>query len=218
MSTKKFAVVLAGSGVYDGAEIQETVLTLLAIDKMGHVYQCFAPDTNQYHVVNHLTGEAVDETRNVLVEAARIARGNVKPLSEFNAADFDALVFPGGFGVAKNLCTFAIDGPNCSVNPDAEAAIKNASEAKMPIGALCIAPALIAKVLGKSTLTIGNDEGTASAIESLGATHQNTEGSDVVIDMENRIVTTPCYMLESSIATIAAGAENAVDALIKMME
>lgn len=217
MSSKKFAVVLAGCGVYDGAEIHEAIAVLLAIDKLGHEYQCFAPDTNQYHVINHLTGEAVEETRNVLVEAARIARGNIKPLADFDPAEYDTLVFPGGFGVAKNLCTFAIDGPECQVNPDAETAIKKAYHAQIPIGALCIAPTLIAKVLGTATLTIGTDEGTADAIESLGAKHQNTEGSDVVVDMKNKIVSTPCYMLDSSIATIAAGAENAMDALLKMM-
>ena len=215
---KKFAVVLAGCGVYDGAEIHEAVATLLAIDRAGAAYQCFAPDVNQMHVVNHLTGEATTETRNVLVEAARIARGNVKPLSELIPTEFDALIFPGGFGVAKNLCTFAVDGPNCSVNPDAERVVREAHTARIPIGALCITPALIAKILGHGTLTIGSDAGTAQAIETMGATHQNTQGSDVVIDMKNLLVTTPCYMLDSSISTIADGADNAVKALLNLMD
>lgn len=218
MKPKKFAVVLAGCGVYDGAEIQESVLTLLAIDRAGANYQCFAPDTDQYHVINHLTGNTENETRNVLTESARIARGDVKSLAEFNPADFDALVFPGGFGVAKNLCSFAIDGPNCEVNADTQSAITNAYEAKLPIGALCIAPALIAKVLGKSTLTIGNDTATATAIETMGAKHQNSEGSDIVIDMENRLITSPCYMHETSISVVAQGAENVIKALLKMMD
>ena len=215
---KKFAVVLAGCGVYDGAEIHEAVATLLAIDRAKAAYQCFAPDVNQMHVVNHLTGEATTETRNVLVEAARIARGNVKPLSELIPTEFDALIFPGGFGVAKNLCTFAVDGPNCSVNPDAERVVREAHAARIPIGALCITPALIAKVLGHVTLTIGSDSGTAQAVEKLGATHQNTQGSDVVIDLKNLLVTTPCYMLDSPISTIADGAENAVKALLNLMD
>jgi enhancing lycopene biosynthesis protein 2 len=215
---KKFAVVLAGCGVYDGAEIHEAVATLLAIDRVGAAYQCFAPDVNQMHVVNHLTGEATTETRNVLVEAARIARGNVKPLSELIPTEFDALIFPGGFGVAKNLCTFAVDGTNCSVNPDTERVVREAHAAHIPIGALCITPALIAKVLGMGTLTIGSDAGTAQAVETLGATHQNTQGSDVVIDMKNLLVTTPCYMLDSPISTIADGADNAVKALLNLMD
>jgi enhancing lycopene biosynthesis protein 2 len=218
MEKKKFAVVLAGCGVYDGAEIHEAVATLLAIDKVGASYQCFAPDIQQYHVVNHLTGETMPETRNVLVEAARIARGSIRPLSEFNPDEFDALVFPGGFGVAKNLCTFAFEGPECSVNPDTETAIKKAFDKEIPIGALCIAPALLAKVLGKSMLTIGNDHGTAQAIEKLGAKHKNTEGADVVIDLENKIVTTPCYMLDSPISVIAQGTENAIEALLNLIK
>ena len=218
MKNIKFAVVLAGCGVYDGAEIQEAVLTMLAIYQAGAEYQCFAPDIPQYHVINHLTGKTQDETRNVLVEAARIARGAIKPITEFDPADFDALVFPGGFGVAKNLCTFAIDGPNCSVNPDAAEAVKKAYNMKLPIGALCIAPAFIAKVLGKATLTIGTDKGTAQAIESLGAKHQTTEGPDIVIDMGNRIVTSPCYMHDTTIGVVAEGAKNVIEALLKMME
>jgi enhancing lycopene biosynthesis protein 2 len=215
---KKFAVILAGCGVYDGAEIHEAVATLLSIDRAGAAYQCFAPNIDQMHVVNHLTGEATTETRNVLVEAARIARGNVKPLSELIPSEFDALIFPGGFGVAKNLCTFAVDGPNCLVNPDAERVVREAHAAHIPIGALCITPALIAKVLGMGTLTIGSDAGTAQAVETLGATHQNTQGSDVVIDLKNLLVTTPCYMLDSPISTIADGADNAVKALLNLMD
>ncbi|MFA9389425.1 MAG: isoprenoid biosynthesis glyoxalase ElbB [Prolixibacteraceae bacterium] len=218
MKNKKFAIVLAGCGVYDGAEIQEAVLTLLAIDQVGAEYQCFAPDTAQYHVINHLTGKPQDENRNVLIEAARIARGNIKPVTEFDPANFDALVFPGGFGVAKNLCTFAIDGPDCQVNQDTAEALKLAYSAKLPIGALCIAPAFIAKVLGKSTLTIGTDKGTAQAIETMGARHQTSEGSDIVVDMENLIITSPCYMHDTSIGVVAAGAKNVIEALLKMME
>jgi enhancing lycopene biosynthesis protein 2 len=217
MKRKKFAVVLAGCGVYDGSEIHEAVSVLLAIDKVGSVYECFAPDVSQYHVINHLTGKVVNEVRNVLVESARIARGDVKKLSLFDPKNFDAIVFPGGFGVAKNLCTFAFDGIDCLVNPETENAIINAHEAGLPIGALCISPVLIANVLGKAALTIGNDIATATAIENMGAIHQNTSGSEILVDKENKIVTSPCYMLNSSISVIAQGAENVITALLQLM-
>nr|WP_320117205.1 isoprenoid biosynthesis glyoxalase ElbB [uncultured Marinifilum sp.] len=215
-SKKKFAVVLAGSGVYDGSEIHESTLAMYAISKNGGEYQIFAPDIDQYHVINHITGEEMSEKRNVLVESARIARGNIKNLKEFKAEQFDAILFPGGFGVAKNLCTFAFDGANCSVNTDVETAIKAMHLAKKPIGALCISPSLIAKVLGDIKLTIGQDEETAKAITSLGAKHVNTNHGEIVIDKENKIVSTPCYMLDSSIAQIGEGAENVVKAIMDL--
>lgn len=215
---KKFAVILAGCGVFDGSEIHEAVSTMLAIDKLGGTYQCFAPNINQYHVINHLTGKVENEQRNVLKEAARISRGNIKDVTTFSPDDFDAIVFPGGFGVAKNLCTFAFDGPDCSVNPDIETTIKEAFEKKLPIGALCIAPALIAKVLGKATLTIGSDKVTANAIITMGAKHKNSEGSDIIVDIENNIVTSPCYMNDVGISTVAAGAENVIRRLLNLME
>lgn len=213
---KKIAVVLAGSGVFDGSEIHEATLTLLAIAKQGAEYQCFAPDVEQTHVINHITGEEMPETRNVLVEAARIARGNIKPLDQYDPADYDAIVFPGGFGVAKNLCTFAFDGPECSVNADVEKAIRSTVEAEKPIGALCISPALIAKVLGDVEVTIGQDEGTANAIETLGATHKNTNHGEIIVDEKYRVVTTPCYMLDATIDQIEEGAKNVVLKILEM--
>ena len=214
---KKIAVVLAGNGVFDGAEIHEATLTLLSIANNGAEYQCFAPDINQAHVINHITGEEMPETRNVLIEAARIARGNIKSLAEYKAKDFDAIIFPGGFGVAKNLCTFAFDGANCSVNPEVEAAIRNTVVAEKPIGALCISPALIAKVLGDVEVTIGQDEETANAIETLGATHIKTTHGEIVVDEKYKIITTPCYMLDATITQIATGTENAVKKLLEIM-
>jgi enhancing lycopene biosynthesis protein 2 len=214
---KKIAVVLSGCGVYDGAEIHESTLTLLAIAQQGATYQCFAPDVDQAHVVNHITGDEMNEKRNVLVEAARIARGNIKPLSVYNAADYDAIIFPGGFGAAKNLCTFAFDGPDCAVNKDAEEAIRSTVLAKKPLGALCISPALIAKVLGDVQLTIGQDQGTADGIESLGATHVNTTHGELVVDEKYKVVTTPCYMLDATIDQIAQGANNAVAKVLEMI-
>ena len=214
---KKIAVVLAGNGVYDGAEIHEATLTLLAIAKQGAQYQCFAPDINQAHVINHLTGEEMPETRNVLVEAARIARGNIKSLAEYKAKDFDAIVFPGGFGAAKNLCTFAFDGVECTVNKDVEKAIRETVVAEKPVGALCISPVLIAKVLGDVEVTIGNDEGTANAVETLGGTHVNTNHGEIVYDEKYKVVTTPCYMLDATIDQIADGAEKVIQKILKLV-
>lgn len=214
---KKFAVVLAGCGVYDGAEIHEATMTLYAIAQQGANYQVFAPDVNQHHVVNHLTGEEMNEKRNVLVESARIARGKAKPLSDYNPNDFDALILPGGFGVAKNLCTFAFDGPNCKVNPEVEKTIRETHKLKKPIGALCISPVLLAKLLGNVTITIGQDKGTANAVESMGAKHQNTNHGEVTVDSANNLFTTPCYMLDASIVDIANGAMAVVKEMLKHM-
>jgi enhancing lycopene biosynthesis protein 2 len=213
---KKIAVVLSGNGVYDGAEIHEATLTMLAIARNGAHYQCFAPDVNQAHVVNHLTGEEMPETRNVLVEAARIARGKIKPLSDYNAKDFDALVFPGGFGVAKNLCTFAFDGVKCTVNKDVESAIKSTVVEEKPIGALCISPVLIAKILVDVEVTIGNDEAASSAIETFGATHIEKTHGQIVYDPKYKLVTTPCYMLDATIDQIADGADNVVKKILEI--
>jgi enhancing lycopene biosynthesis protein 2 len=213
---KKIAVILAGCGVYDGAEIHESVLTMLAIAKQGAEYNLFAPDVEQHHVINHLKGEEAAEKRNVLVEAARIARGNIQPLSAYKADDFDALVMPGEFGAAKNLSSFAFEGPECSVEPETQRAIIETHEANKPIGALCISPAVITKVLEEVTVTIGQDEGTAQAIETMGGNHETTDHGEVVIDEANKVITTPCYMLDANIVQIAEGAENIVKAVLEL--
>lgn len=219
MSAKpKIAVVLSGCGVYDGAEIHESVLTLLAIDRHGAAYQCFAPDVAQAHVIDHLTGKESGETRNVLTESARIARGNIRNLRDYRAADFDAIVFPGGFGAAKNLSSFAFDGPSCTVNPDVERAIAETRAAGKPIGALCISPALMAKVLGGVDLTIGNDAGTAAALEKLGAHHKTATHGQIVVDKAARLVTTPCYMLDATIGQIATGADNVIAEVVRLTQ
>ncbi|MBF0270166.1 MAG: isoprenoid biosynthesis glyoxalase ElbB [Alphaproteobacteria bacterium] len=212
-----FAVVLSGCGVYDGAEIHEAVLTLLAIDRLGGSYACFAPDIAQHHVVNHLTGQESQETRNVLAESARIARGKIAPLSAFDAAQFDALVFPGGFGAAKNLCGFAFDGPDCAVDPDVEKAVKSMHAAEKPIGALCIAPALIARILHGGDVTIGDDASTAQAIEKMGGKHHARGHGEVVVDPVLKLATSPCYMLDATIGQIAQGAENTIKTLVGMI-
>lgn len=218
MSKKKIAVVLSGCGVYDGAEIHEATLSLLAIARAGATYQCFAPDVEQAHVINHLSGEEMAEKRNVLVESARIARGAISPLNQFNADDYDGILFPGGFGAAKNLCTFAFDGVECSVNPDVETVVKEVAQKGKPIGALCISPVLITKILGNVEVTIGQDQGTIAAVESLGGSHRVTDHGEIVIDKANKIVTTPCYMLDASIDQIADGADRIVNALLDLMK
>jgi enhancing lycopene biosynthesis protein 2 len=215
---KKFAVVLSGCGVFDGAEIHEATLSLLAIARNGCTYQIFAPDINQHHVINHITGEEMDETRNVLIESARIARGNIHKLDEFKASEFDALLFPGGFGAAKNLSSWAFDGAEAKILPGVEEAIRSMISLKKPVGAMCISPVILAKVLGEVSLTIGNDEGTIDAIESLGASHVYTTHGEVVVDPDHLLVTTPCYMLDASIDHIAEGADNIVDAVLKLMD
>lgn len=217
---KKFAVVLSGCGVFDGAEIHEAILTMLAIKKLGADYKIFAPDIDQHHVINHYTGKEMKEKerRNVLVESARIARGNIQPLDEFEEKDFDALIFPGGFGAAKNLSNVAFKGADAEVDEEVERAVKDMLTVKKPIGALCISPAVIAKIIGDVKVTIGQDEETAQAIEKMGGTHVTTDHGDVVVDDEKLIFTTPCYMLDAEITDIWDGAYNIVDAMIKFME
>jgi enhancing lycopene biosynthesis protein 2 len=214
----KFAVVLAGCGVYDGAEIHEAVLTLLAISRNGGTYQIFAPNVMQYHVVNHISGDVMKETRNVMVESARIARGKIKALIDYNPKDFDALVFPGGFGVAKNLCSYAFDGSDMKIDRVVEKAIKDTHSAHKPIGALCISPVLITKVLGNVEVTIGSDKKTVDHIKAMGGVHKATKNGEIVIDRKNRLVTSPCYMINASITDIEAGAEKTIKALISIMK
>lgn len=218
MEKKKFAVVLSGSGVYDGAEIHEATLTMLAIMKHGGSYQCFAPDINQHHVINHLTGEEMQERRNVLIESARIARGDVKSMNEFDGNNFDALIFPGGFGAAKNLSTVAFDGANATVDTDVEKAVEQMLDLRKPIGALCISPAFIARIIGnKVEVTIGSDEGTAEAINTMGGKHINTTHGEVVIDKKHNVYTTPCYMLDATILDIEQGAMNVVKEIMESL-
>jgi len=214
---KKFAVVLSGCGVFDGSEIHEATLSLYAIKKLGADYEMFAPDMEQYHVINHLTGEVMAEKRNVLVESARIARGKILPLSQFDPSAFDALLIPGGFGAAKNLSTFAFDEVKCKVNQDVENAIQGMYKAGKPIGALCIAPVLLSRILGLGEVTIGSDQGVAEAISKLGGTHINTDHGQVVTDKRHKLFTTPCYMLDADIAQIGLGAENVVRAMLNIM-
>ena len=215
--TKKVAVILSGCGVYDGAEIHESVITLLRLDQRGAQVQCFAPNIAQMHVINHLTGEEMPETRNVLVESARIARGNVKDLGEADVDDFDALIVPGGFGAAKNLSSLAVDGPGCSVQPDVLALAEAFAEAGKPVGLICISPALAAKIYGPGVVcTIGSDADTAAAVEKMGGTHEACDVHDIVEDTQRKLVTTPAYMEAKSISEAAGGIYKLVDRVLEL--
>jgi enhancing lycopene biosynthesis protein 2 len=216
---KKIGVVLSGCGVYDGSEIHEAVLTLLAIDRQGCEAVCMAPNVD-LSVINHLTSQETGEKRNVLVESARIARGTIRDVKDVKAAELDAIIFPGGFGAAKNLCDFAVKGAAASVNTDVARLLKEIAAAGKPIGAVCIAPALIAAVLGKDyspTVTIGNDAGTAAEIEKTGSLHQECRVTEFVVDRENKLVTSPAYMLANRISEVAEGIDKCVREVVKMI-
>lgn len=215
--SKKVAVILSGCGVYDGAEIHESVITLLRLSQRGAQVQCFAPDIPQHHVINHLTGQEMAESRNVLVESARIARGQVRDVRELRAADFDALVIPGGFGAAKNLCDFAFKGANCTVQPDVLAAARDFAHAHKPVGLICIAPAMAARIYGAGVhCTIGHDPDTAAKLADMGAEHVDCPVDDVVVDEQRKLVTTPAYMLARSLAEAASGINKLVDRVLEL--
>jgi len=215
----KLAVVLSGSGVFDGSEINEAVLTLLSIEESNASYACFAPDIQQMHVVNHLTGEvSLGEVRNVLVESARIVRGDVKPLSALEAGDFDALIVVGGFGVAKNLSNFATNGTEFTA---IEEFIDIATEFKLlskPVGYMCIAPVLLTKIYNNVTLTIGSDTNTAKTLAVLGAKHENKTVDDVSIDLENKVVTTAAYMLANNLIEAKVGIKKLINTVVELCE
>lgn len=214
---KKFALILSGCGVYDGSEIHEATLSMLAISKNGATYDIYAPDIDQHHVINHLNGEVMAEKRNVLVESARIARGKIKPLRELNPAQYDAILLPGGFGAAKNLSSFAFDGPALEVNELLASKLREANKQGKAIAALCIAPVILAKVFEGAQLTIGNDAETADAIAKLGAKHIVTKAGGVTHDTNLNIFTTPCYMLDGKIEQVAESCDNIVKAILEVV-
>ena len=216
---KRVGVVLSGCGVFDGSEIHEAVFTLLAIDRNGAEAVCMAPDM-ELNEVDHLAGQETGAKRNVLKESARIARGKIRNVAEVKAAELDALIFPGGFGAAKNLCNFASKGAEASVQPEVARLLKEMAAANKPIGAICIAPALVAATLGKEyapKVTIGNDAGTAAAIRQTGSEHIDCPVTEFVVDRERKIVSTPAYMLANSISEAAEGIEKAVKAVIGLI-
>jgi enhancing lycopene biosynthesis protein 2 len=218
--SKKVGVLLSGCGVFDGSEIHEAVLTLLALDKAGAEIVCMAPDMDQFHVINHLTQEETKEKRNVLVESARIARGKIKNLKDVKASDLDALIMPGGMGAAKNLSNFALQGADAQVNPEVKRLLNEMVSAAKPIGAICIAPATLTKALSdkKPQVTIGNDLNTAQAIEKMGGEHKNCSVDMIHVDENNNIVSTPAYMLGPGIKDIAVGIEKLVNKVVSMIK
>ena len=214
---KKVAVLLAGSGVYDGSEIHESVFALLALDQRGIEYQCIAPNRDQHHVVNHLNGEEMAEQRNILVESARIARGEIMALDAIDVHDFDGLVIPGGFGAAKNLTDFAVNGAECSINTHVASACRAFAQARKPAGYLCIAPAIIPMIYDNGVKgTIGNDDATASAFNALGGEHITCEVDDIVFDEEHKVLSTPAYMLAGNVSQAASGIEKLVSKLVEI--
>ena len=216
---KKIGVVLSGCGVYDGAEIHEAVITLLAIARSGAQAVCFAPDKIQTDVINHLNGEAMAGSRNVLIEAARITRGEIQPLARAQAEALDALIVPGGFGAAKNLSNFASQGAECQVDNDLIALAQAMHQAGKPLGFMCIAPAMLPKIFNfPLRVTIGTDIDTGEVLEAMGAEHVPCPVDDIVVDEENKIVTTPAYMLAQNIADAATGIEKLVSRVLVLAE
>jgi len=216
---KKIGVVLSGCGVRDGSEIHEAVCALLAIDQAGCKAVCMAPDAD-FAVTDHLSMQETGEKRNILVESARIARGSIRNIKDVKAADLDGVVFPGGFGAAKNLCDFAVKGAAASVNPEVLRLLKEMAAANKPIGVICIAPAMLAAALGRElapTVTIGNDAGTAAEINKTGAIHQECPVTGFVVDKKNKIVSTPAYMLANRISEAYEGIEKCVKEVIKLI-
>ena len=224
----KIGVLLSGNGVYDGSEIHEAVSTLIALDKLGVEAVCMAPDIPQHHVVNHITGDEMDESRNVLVESARIARGAISPLSEVTAESIDGLVMPGGFGAAKNLSSWAFNGPEAAVESETKRLIQAMVQAKKPIASLCVSPVVIARALQdsgiKTKLTLGTTEASSpydiegfhAGVASVGVEPVVCALGDIVVDEENLIVTSPCYMMDASVSQIYDGIYKACEALVNL--
>lgn len=217
--SKKIGVLLSGCGVFDGSEIHEAVLTMLFLSRAGAKILCTAPDVDQFHVINHMTQEVVNEKRNVLLESARIARGDITDLRQVSAAQLDGVILPGGFGAAKNLSDFAFKGPEAEVDPEVARLIQDMAAARKPIGAICIAPAVLAKALAERhpVVTIGNDVGTARSIEVMGGVHQERPVDGICVDEANRLVTTPAYMVGPGIKDVALGIEKLVAKVMEMV-
>ena len=215
----KIGVCLSGCGVNDGAEIHESVITALTLDRAGAEIIYTAPDVKQTKVINHLTGDEMNEIRNVLVESARIARGDITDLAQLTSDDMDALLFPGGFGAALNLCDFALKGADCYIHPEVKRIIQEMLAAQKPLGFICIAPALFARAVKNvdmtAKITIGNDQATADQIEKLGSQHEICSVDDCIVDEENKIVSTPAYMLAGNISEAASGIEKLVHQIMK---
>ena len=214
--SKKVAVILSGCGVFDGAEIYEATLVQLRLDEAGVQYQCMAPNVNQMHVLNHITGQEMQETRNVMVEAARLCRGNIVDLAEADPNDYDAVILPGGFGVAKNLSSFAVEGADMTINADLVKFVQGMHKQSKPVGLVCIAPALAPKLFGEGvSCTLGSrDDDAAKAAVAMEANHVACAVDEICIDEERKLVTTPAYMLDISISQAAVGIGKLVEAVL----
>ncbi|KMJ44228.1 isoprenoid biosynthesis protein [Xenorhabdus khoisanae] len=216
---KSIAVILSGCGVYDGSEIHESVLTMLSLSRLGAEVSFFSPDEVQHHVINHLNGEEKKESRHVMEESARITRGNMQPLSQVDINELDALIIPGGFGAAKNLCNFAFKGSDCEINKELLSIIQGMHQQGKPMGFMCISPVMVPKILGKPIkVTIGNDPETAAQIEKMGGIHVECPVDGIVVDFENKIVTTPAYMLAESLSQAEKGIDKLVRKILEMIE
>lgn len=214
---KKVGIVLSGCGVFDGAEIHESVLTMLEILRQGATFECLAPNRPQHHVINHITGEEMPENRNAMVEAARISRGEIKDLAMARPEDYDALILPGGFGAAKTLSDYAFAGSDCQVDRDLIALAKGMADAEKPLGFICISPVMIPKIFGAGTrLTIGTDDATADAIEKMGGVHVSCPVDQFVVDEALRIVSTPAYMLAGNVLEAEAGIKQLVAEVLRL--
>ncbi|CDG22918.1 Enhancing lycopene biosynthesis protein 2 [Xenorhabdus poinarii G6] len=216
---KSVAIIFSGCGVYDGSEIHESVLTMLSLSRLGAEVSFFAPDDRQHHVINHLNGEEKQEVRHIMEESARITRGNIQPLANLDTDKLDALIIPGGFGVAKNLCNFAFKGADCEVNKELLMLLQEMHKKGKPMGFMCIAPVMVPKILGKSIkVTIGNDPETAAQIVRMGGIHVECPVDDIVVDFKNKIVTTPAYMLAESLSQAEKGIDKLVRKIWEMIE
>ncbi|AYA42027.1 isoprenoid biosynthesis glyoxalase ElbB [Xenorhabdus nematophila] len=216
---KSVAIILSGCGVYDGSEIHESVLTMLSLSRFGAKVSFFSPDALQHHVINHLNGEEKSETRNIMEESARITRGNIQPLSEVDVNALDALIIPGGFGAAKHLCNFAFKGSDCTINKELLSVVQAMHQQGKPMGFMCISPVMVPKMLGKPIkVTIGNDPETAAQIAQMGGIHVECPVDDIVVDFENKIVTTPAYMLAESLSQAEKGIDKLIKKILEMIE
>jgi enhancing lycopene biosynthesis protein 2 len=215
----KVGVILSGCGFLDGSEIHEATLTLLFLDRSGAEGVCIASNINQSDVIDHFTQKPTGQIRNVLTEASRISRGGIKNIEDVDTRDLGALIFPGGYGAVKNICDYASGGIDCAVNPEVDRIIREMHRDQKPLGFICIAPVIAAKVLGTfhPELTIGNDKATAGALRAMGARHKVCRVEEIVVDEKNRIISTPAYMLGPSISCIASGIEKLVLKVLEMI-
>ncbi|MBD78461.1 MAG: isoprenoid biosynthesis protein ElbB [Crocinitomicaceae bacterium] len=227
--SKKVLVVLSGCGVYDGSEIHESVLTLLALNDNGIEYQCAAPNLEQHHVINHLNGEEMSEARNILVESARIARGDIRELATVDVNEYAGVVLPGGFGAAKNLTKWAFEGPNGEIDLSVKKVLVEARKADLPIVAFCMSPVVLAKAFEgervNAELTVGTDQepspyeinAISEGMNSIGSVSKKATVQEIIIDTENKLITSPCYMMEASISQINTGIRKAIEAFSSML-